>query len=234
MDAPYVYSGEELDVFALATRWKAYWSERIRSYIGQQVLEVGAGTGSIAECYLDRVESALLVEVAHNLCETLRARFGARRGVSVHEGTIESVSAAPESFDAAVLVNVLEHIPDDAGALGALHRLVRPGGALLVFVPALQAIYGTLDARVGHVRRYERRALESLVRASGFEVETLRWFDVVGVAPWFVAGRVVRQRDFSRAQGLIYDRLVVPWLSRVESRIEPPFGKNLLCVARRR
>ena len=228
------YEGQDLEALGDMKRYRAWILGYFERHLRGRVLEVGAGTGSIAECYLDRVESALLVEVAHNLCETLRARFGARRGVSVHEGTIESVSAAPESFDAAVLVNVLEHIPDDAGALGALHRLVRPGGALLVFVPALQAIYGTLDARVGHVRRYERRALESLVRASGFEVETLRWFDVVGVAPWFVAGRVVRQRDFSRAQGLIYDRLVVPWLSRVESRIEPPFGKNLLCVARRR
>jgi hypothetical protein len=95
------------------------------------------------------------------------------------------------------------------------------------------AIYGSLDALVGHVRRYERAQLRGVVTEAGFRVETLRWLDAAGVIPWFVVGRVLRPRRFSPGLARLYDRAVVPVARVLEEWVEPPWGKNLLCIARR-
>ena len=83
------------------------------------------------------------------------------------------------------------------------------------------------------MRRYEREQLRGVVTAAGFRVETLRWLDASGVIPWFLAGRVLRQRRFSPGLARLYDRVVVPVSRALEERVEPPWGKNLICIARR-
>ena len=151
----------------------------------------------------------------------------------MHAGPLDTLPEPAEPYDAAVLVNVLEHIDDDLGALRRLHAMLRPGGALLVFVPANAWLYGSLDALVGHVRRYGREELRTVVDRAGFAIDTLRWVDAGGVAPWYFVGRVLRRRKFDPAVGRLYDRAVVPLLRVVEGAVAPPIGKNLLCIARR-
>lgn len=227
------YDGQDLEALGDLKRYQSWILRWIRPHLRGRVLEVGAGTGAIAQHYVDLVGEAVLLEPAANLAGQLRARFGDRAHVTVHEGTLESLDRPEGSLDAVMMVNVLEHIPDDLGTLRRLYALLRPGGALAVLVPAMGAIYGTLDARVGHVRRYERAQLREVVTAAGFRVETLRWLDAAGVIPWFVAGRVLRQRRFSPGAARLYDRVAVPISRAVEERVEPPWGKNLICIARR-
>lgn len=227
------YEGQDLEALGDLVRYQSWILRWIRPHLRGRVLEVGAGTGAIADHYVDLVGEAVLLEPAANLAVRLRARFGDRAHVTVHEGTLESFQRPDGSLDAAVMVNVLEHIPDDVGALRRLHTLLRPGGALAIMVPAMGAIYGSLDALVGHVRRYEREQLRGVVTDAGFRVETLRWLDASGVIPWFLAGRVLRQRRFSPGLARLYDRVVVPVSRALEERVEPPWGKNLICIARR-
>lgn len=227
------YAGQDLEALGDLVNYQAWILRWIRPCLRGRVLELGAGTGAISAHYVDLVGEATLVEPAANLAATLRARFGDRPHVTVHEGTLDSVDVAPGSLDAVVMVNVLEHIPDDVGALRRARELVRPGGAVAVFVPALQALYGSLDALVGHERRYERAALGEAMAAAGLRVETLRWIDVGGVLPWIVAGRVLKRPRFDQAAATLYDRVAVPLLRAVEEAVEPPLGKNLLCIARR-
>jgi SAM-dependent methyltransferase len=227
------YEGQDLEALGDLVRYQSWILRWIRPHLRGRVLEVGAGTGAIADHYVDLVGEAVLLEPAANLAVRLRARFGDRAHVSVHEGTLESFQRPDGSLDAVVMVNVLEHIPDDVGALRRLYALLRPGGVLAIMVPAMGAIYGSLDARVGHVRRYERAQLRGVVTEAGFRVETLRWLDAAGVIPWFVVGRVLRQRRFSPGAARLYDRVAVPVSRVLEEWIEPPWGKNLLCIARR-
>ncbi|MFO0629266.1 MAG: methyltransferase domain-containing protein [Polyangiales bacterium] len=227
------YEGQDLEALSGLVRYQSWILRWIRPHLRGRVLEVGAGVGAIADHYVDLVGEAVLLEPAANLATRLRARFADRAHVSVHEGTLDTLDRADGSLDAAVLVNVLEHIPDDLGALRRLHALVRPGGALAIMVPAMSAIYGSLDALVGHVRRYERAQLREVVTAAGFRVETLRWLDAAGVIPWLVFGRVLRQRRFNPAVARLYDRVAVPVSRAIEERVEPPWGKNLICIARR-
>lgn len=230
------YEGQDLEALADLPRYYGWIADAFGEGLRGRVLEVGAGVGNFTARYLPRVREAVLVEPARNLAPRLAARFAGDARVRVVGDTLEGARAAgalgAEPFDAAVMVNVLEHVRDHGGLLRSLREALRPGGALLLFVPAVPWLYGSLDAVVGHERRYTRGALEGVVEGAGFEVLSSRYFDLPGVLPWLVAGRVLGARRFDgRAAGL-YDRLV-PVIAAAERRWRPPLGKNLVCVARR-
>ena len=150
-------------------------------------------------------------------------------------GSLEAVAGRLPShhYRSAVLVNVLEHIEDDVSALHELYRILEPGGALSIFVPALPALYSELDRIFGHFRRYTGRELREKVKNVGFEAIDLRYFDLLGVLPWWLINRVMGTTEFHDGLARTYDRFFVPLGRGLESLARPPIGKNLLCIARR-
>jgi SAM-dependent methyltransferase len=226
-----VYEQRSLEVGEEFRRYADWIVAPMLPHIRGRVLEIGAGLGTIAERYLDRASSAVLLEPARNLHGSLAARMAGRSHVSTACGFLDEVagqeaggvSFALMSFDVVVMVNVLEHIEDDVGTLALVRSLLRPGGRLIIFVPAVPALHGTYDEKVGHVRRYTKRQLGGIVATRGFNVERLRYVDMLGMAPWFLSGRLLRQQ--------IYDRFVVPMCRAVDRVSGPPIGKNLLCIA---
>ena len=140
---------------------------------------------------------------------------------------------AKERFDSIVLSNVMEHIPDDAGAVRRFAQILAPEGKVLILVPALPAIFGALDEAVGHYRRYTPDSLRTVLDSNGFDVEVLEWMNLVGIPGWFVNGKLLRRRSMPPLQLRIYDQLA-PWLARAESMVKLPVGMSLFCVARKR
>lgn len=221
------------------TRWML---EPLWPFLRGKVIEVGAGIGSIAEMYLPFVSEAVLVEPAENLFRVLEQkvqRFRAARPVTGFLGDVVGTSVGTttiekNTFDTALMVNVLEHIPDDVGVLRDLYALLKPGGTLFVFVPAMPILYGPIDERVGHVRRYTRESLKDVVEAAGFEIDRNDYFDWLGSIPWFITGRILRQSMVSEGQVGLYDRFVIPVCRLVDELLEPQrFGKNLRLLARK-
>lgn len=231
---PTDYDPRSLEALQPLRRYHAWIRASFGDRLRGRVLEVGAGTGTFAETWIDEADEAWLLEPAGQPRATLTRRFGGRPRVHVLPGTLADARGpiAAHTLDTVVMVNVLEHLPDDVEALTLAQGLLGPAGGLCLFVPALPALYGSLDALVGHQRRYTPATLRKAVTAAGFTVETLRWFDLAGVVPWWVVGRVIRARSFDGPLGALYDRWVVPWARAMESRFAPPLGKNLLCIAR--
>jgi SAM-dependent methyltransferase len=238
---PSRYEGQDLEALADLPHYTGWILRGFAQHLRGRTLEVGAGTGNFSARYVDAVDEAVLLEPARNLYPTLRARFWGKPHVQVVSGLLEEwITRSParggpgeRPFDAAVMVNVLEHIGDDHGTLQHLGELLRPGGKLLIFVPALAWLYGSLDALVHHYRRYSRSTLAQAVGRAGLEILSLRYFDLAGVLPWFITGRLLRQRKFSARAARLYDRLIVPLESRLERWLPLPLGKNLMCVAQR-
>ncbi|MGH7804571.1 MAG: hypothetical protein ACREQJ_09490, partial [Candidatus Binatia bacterium] len=111
------------------------------------------------------------------------------------------------------------------------HRLLEPGGRLVVLVPAIQALYGSLDRALEHHRRYSKDELVGKLRAAGFEVERSWFFNLLGVAGWWFNSRVLKRVTFPPVQLTLYDRLVP--LFRLESRFKLPVGMSLIAIARK-
>lgn len=174
----------------------------------------------------------LLIEPDRGNAQALKRRFAKDPLVSVHHGYLEDADSA-FGADTIVAVNVLEHVERPAGFLEAAYSRLAPDGALLILVPALPALYGSLDKAFEHYRRYTRPELEKDLSDAGFVIERLHYMNLVGIAGWFVAGRVMRRTTLGRAQVRIYDRWVIPWLRRIESVVHPPLGQSLIAVARK-
>ncbi len=234
-EAVFVYDGQDLEALADLPNYHRWILDGFGRRPRGRTLEVGAGIGNFAARYVDDVEELVLLEPAANLFPKLKLRFEHEASVTPVCRYVEDWAGDVEHgrFDTIVLVNVLEHVEDDVGMLRVLHSLLKPGGSLLLFVPAMPCLYGTLDALVDHHRRYTRGGLRHELQEAGFTTDRLRYFDLAGVLPWYVAGRVLKRDRFDAAAAHGYDRLVAPVMSRVERVLPKPIGKNLIAVARR-
>ena len=228
------YSGSELDALAGADNYYGMLIRRFGPHVGQRVLEVGAGVGTFAQHLLNHTEALelTLVEPADNNYPILRERFSAVPQVTTVHGFLEDLEVR-EKFDSIVAVNVLEHVEHDQNFLAAAWERLRPGGALLLFVPALPAIFGSLDRAFDHYRRYTKPALTTVLRRAEFEILDLRYTNLPGALAWFVSGKILRKKTIRPAEVQLYDRWMVPWISKLEQYSSPPFGQSLIAIAKR-
>jgi len=231
-DSSFIYSGTELDAMAQARNYCRAILGYFAPYLGENVVEIGAGAGTFSQLLLNhgRTSELVLFEAAANLFPTLRQRFEADPRVRLHSCPFDA-SQLDRSPDSVVLVNVLEHILDDAALLSQIHQSLRPGGSLLLFVPALEWNYGSLDKAFEHHRRYSKKALRKKLEGAGFRVEQTRYVNILGIASWFFAGKILRQTTLIPAQVRWYDRWIVPWSFKLERICEPPIGQSLVAVA---
>ena len=229
------YDATTLEGSEALVRYYEWLLHRISDSIRGRTVEVGAGIGTMSSRIEPLCTELVLVEPAANLCRHLDERFAQVPNVSTCIGTLEQVVAddpdrfAP-GFDTIVSFNVLEHIEDDVGTLRTAATLLRPGARLVLFVPSLPFLYGTMDAQVDHQRRYTKTTLSEAVRSAGLKLERIEYFDFLGMVPWFLLGRVLRH---TTSGGGIpgYDRFAVPVCRAFDRLIGPPLGKNLIAVA---
>jgi SAM-dependent methyltransferase len=228
-----VEQGETLRRMEEAANYNGWLLERGMPYLGSRVLDVGAGTGTFTERLADG-RHVVALEPDPAFVPRLRDRFAEHANVEVVAGDVDALarSGEVEPFDSMVCFNVLEHIRDDVGTLRRLRGLLRPNGSLLALVPAHPAAFGSLDAVLGHERRYRKRVLASHLGEAGFELDTLRHVNPVGAIGWFVASRILRAKQIPSAPLRLFDG-VVPLLRRLD-RFSSPFGLSLWAVAHRR
>jgi SAM-dependent methyltransferase len=228
------YFGKDLEAMSFAENYHQWILDEFRPYLGERVAEVGAGTGNFSAFLLQAgVKQLSAFEPFGNMHTLLSQRFADDRRVDPINTFFEETSQKyPKQFDAVCYVNVLEHIEDDLAALRHARATMKDEGHLLVFVPALSFLYSDLDRKVGHFRRYSKAQLENVVRDAGFSIRTLKYFDIMGIIPWYVAF-VVMKKTTTSANVSLYDRLVVPTMRRVESLATPFIGKNLILVAQK-
>lgn len=220
---------------AAAPRYNAWQYSRIAPWVGRRVLEVGSGIGNMsAHIAATPREFLILTDMDEFYRERLRQRF-AGQGVQVEALALPD-PAAPGRFvsqrlDTIVALNVVEHIEDHLGALRTMHEMLVPGGRVIILVPALPSIYGTLDTELQHFRRYTRATLAAVIADAGFRLEHLSWFNRVGVFGWWLNARVRKVPRIPLAHLRMFDA-VVPLLT-AERFVPLPFGQSLVAVGRR-
>jgi SAM-dependent methyltransferase len=230
------YEGRDLEVLADMPNYYDWIMETFKPYVRGRVIEYGAGAGTVSARLAPLADKLTLVELSANLVGTLQSRFCADPKVDVISESVEEHAARleAETVDTVVMVNVLEHIEDDRESLRQLLRILRPGGHLLLFVPALQILMSKLDLMHGHFRRYHRDELFSKVATAGGEVKLCRYFDFAGVVPWLILNKLLGSTAFNPRLVDINDKFAVPVSRLVERVVSLPWGKNVILVAGKR
>jgi SAM-dependent methyltransferase len=178
-----------------------------REHIGNRVFEAGCGIGNFTELLLDR-ERLVCVDADPFYVEMIGRRFGHMENVRAFEGDLTSAACAaevaPENIDTIISLNVLEHIEADRTVLEQFVKIVRPGGHVVVLVPAHPWLYTACDKSLGHVRRYTEAELREKFAAAGLEVVSLRQFNRLGTIGWWLSG-LLGKKDLSPTQMRLYE-----------------------------
>lgn len=221
-----------LDRLAAAPRYNRWMFERLRPWVGDRVLEIGSGIGNLSAFLVDR-SRVVLSDTDPRYLDRLRQRFAGNPNVMVVELRLPEFNdqVAAERLDTVICLNVLEHVRDDMLSLATVYRLLQPGGRLVLLVPALPALFGTLDRALGHFRRYTPAELRHIFTATGFHTRHMEYFNLAGVPGWWFTGRVLK-RDLIPAGPLrLYDALVP--LFRLERVLPWRIGQSLIAIAER-
>lgn len=224
---------ETLAIMAAAPNYNAWQYDLIAPWIGKRVLEIGSGIGNISAHILrEPRELVVLTDTDAWYRGELARRLGSRPEVRVDSLTLPDPTAAArfagDRLDTAVALNVVEHIEDDIGTLATLRSIVVPDGRVVILVPAMDQLYGTLDQELGHFRRYTRRRLRDAFEQAGLRVVQMQWFNRVGTLGWWLNARVRSARRIPINQLKLFDALV-PAL-RWERYLPLPFGQSLIAV----
>jgi SAM-dependent methyltransferase len=200
------------------------------------VLEVGCGTGH---------NLAMLGKFgeldASELDSSARALSTKRLGREVKEAKLPDLSMFKRnSYDLVALLDVLEHVPDDLGSLRAIHRRLKPGGALLLTVPANPWMWSAHDSAHHHFRRYTKKQLQELFLRSGLEIQLLSYFNTLLyplVATARIVGKLLRRESSddklpSEPVNSVLNKIfgLEAW---IVGRLPMPFGVSLVAVVRR-
>ncbi len=213
-----------------AKNYFAWQASLIKPHLGQRVVEVGCGAGNFTNFLLDR-ELVIALDPDAEALAAHRERFGARPNLRLIRGGAADVRALDRfSPDSAVYLNVLEHVADDAEAIRAMASILPRGATIVLWVPALPALYGPIDRNLGHYRRYRKADLYALARAASLTIVRLHYANLAGALGWWVNARVFKLQEQSPAQIRFFDRYIVPPMAVLERIAAPPLGQSLFAV----
>jgi len=215
---------------AEAKNYFAWQASLIKPHLGQRVVEVGCGAGNFTNFLLDR-ELVIALDPDPGALAAHRERFGARPNLRLIRAAAADVRGLdPFSPDSCVCLNVLEHVADDFEAIRAMASILPRGGKIVLWVPALPALYGPIDRNLGHHRRYRKADLHALARDASLTIAKLHHVNLAGSLGWWMNARILRLQEQSPAQIRFFDRYVVPPMAVLERIVAPPFGQSLFAV----
>lgn len=228
------YQGNELELFSHAVNWKKYWTSRISPYIGDTILEVGAGTGVNTKLLCNKEHKRWVClepdkKLAQNLSILMKENSNTAKGI-VLNGTINDLS--DDLFDTALYIDVLEHIENDMEELYNLEKHIIPEGMLIILAPDHNLLYSNFDRSIGHYRRYNKHMLRKII-PSCFEIVKMEYLDSVGVIA-SIANSLILKRSMPTYRHIrIWDASLIPASRFIDLLTFHLIGKSILSVCQK-
>ncbi len=231
-------NGEKiLEVISDADNFNRWIYQTIKPYCKGHIFEIGSGIGNISQYLISDSYRVTLSDVNKSYVDILQKRF--KRSGNLHEVLLFNFadrdieanhSKIIESFDTVVALNVLEHVDDHLLAVKNSFSLLRPGGNLIILVPAFEALYNEFDKAVEHHRRYSVQSLKKLLSIPGFNIIHTQYFNAAGILGWYISGKIFGRKVIPSGQMSIYNKFIPLW--KVADRLLNRFcGLSLICVS---
>jgi 2-polyprenyl-3-methyl-5-hydroxy-6-metoxy-1,4-benzoquinol methylase len=208
---------------------------------GFRILEVGCGSGNVLRV-LQRLAAGRGSVAGLELSSEAAAVARARTGLLVTDGYLSDLDST-WAFDVIAAFDVLEHIADESGVLREMRERLRPGGCLILTVPAHQSLWSAFDVASGHERRYTLATLSRALRQSGFSVQYATYFMSALFPLMWVRRRVVKPKERDMGTLLDSEFQIVPGLNEVayevlrqearviQARRRLPVGASIAAIA---
>lgn len=200
---------------------------------GEDILEIGSGIGTYTESFLKAGKNVTSIDTIPQINEMLRKRFGHRYPTfgfitgDISDDTI--VGRINKKFDTIVCLNVLEHVRDDEKAMSNMRRLIKADGRLILQVPALKFLYGTLDKNLGHYRRYTLREIKDKMRDNGFSVDKHFYLYFAGIFGWYIRSHITKNVALGKQDLKVFNALL--FLFKLIDRITfKSIGQSLIVI----
>jgi 2-polyprenyl-3-methyl-5-hydroxy-6-metoxy-1,4-benzoquinol methylase len=230
---------EILDVISKADKFNRWMYETIKPYCSGKVLEIGSGIGNISKYFLAGQFQIVLTDVRDIYCDKLKEKFSSDSNLL----GVENLDLVDLDFDKKYVthfekyntvfaLNVVEHIKDDGLAIANAKKLLVNGGHLIILVPAYQKLYNQLDKALEHYRRYTKKQLNVLFANSGLEIIGSKYFNAVGIAGWYVSGKLQKNEAIPEGQMGLYNTLV-PIIKIVDKVVFNEFGLSVISIGRK-
>ncbi len=238
-----VAAGEEQ--FDLTPALDLFQYRMIKPHLGKDILEIGAGAGRITQLLLqdDFCRNRVVVnEPSNHFYELLKGRIGTSQAILSQGETSELLRHYPCAFDSIFSVHVLEHVEDDRGFIEDCLAMLKPGGKLIILVPALQWLYSDLDRKIGHYRRYNKKMVRRLIGGFDCNIVNLYYTNflaIFGSLVFLKLGKVDYQKSEASKERFIflqkiYSRYLIPVIDLMERHVSMPVGLNLTFVLEKR
>lgn len=223
-----------LHIMAKAEEYNKWMYEVYKPYIGEIILEVGCGTGNITK-FLEDAPSVIAIDIREDNINELKRAIGCRENLQAMKMDVmssEFMELKEKRPDTILCISMLEHVENDMEVLKRFNNVLLQEGSLLLFLPAMNFLYGSLDIELGHFRRYEKKDLLPKIKDSGFRVLKMFYFNLIGVPGWFLNSRILRKKIMPEGQMGIFNR-IVPFLKWIEGMFSPPLGSGIVCIAKK-
>jgi 2-polyprenyl-3-methyl-5-hydroxy-6-metoxy-1,4-benzoquinol methylase len=230
----YDFQGETLDHLSKAHHYNRWIFEMMKPHLGQRILEIGCGIGNITGMLAGDRRKVLAVDINSDYLSKAKARWNHQPNISFRKIRYDEKFSRQNHIrpDTIVCVNILEHIQKEESALKEYWKTLPPGGRLLIFVPALPSLFGSMDASYGHFRRYHKTGLQAVVAKAGFEVTNCRYLNLLGILGWWWNGKILKKSFIPENQIGLYN-LVIRIIRPIEKWLPKPIGLSLFCVGRK-
>ncbi|AIE73103.1 MULTISPECIES: bifunctional 2-polyprenyl-6-hydroxyphenol methylase/3-demethylubiquinol 3-O-methyltransferase UbiG [unclassified Synechocystis] len=224
----YSYVGSELELFRLARNWKNYYHRIIYSYLGENVLEVGAGIGSTTKILCSQNQQKwVCLEPDELMIDMLKSEKNLPQICEIKHGSLANISF-DYCFDSIIYIDVLEHIEDDFAEIKRATANLRSGGFLVVLAPAHQWLFSPFDKSVGHFRRYNRQTIKRLTPPE-LRLVNLKYIDSVGLIA-SASNHFLKQSIPTLQQVKLWDTWMIPVSKVFDPILKYKFGKSILAV----
>ena len=219
-----------LERFDKSKFWIFYFVLKIRKFLKDGVLEVGAGCGSFTRGYMKNFQSITLTDTDEGSYNLLKKNFIDEKNINVLNSNIKDIDS---KFNTLLYFNVLEHIEDDKLEIKNALEKLNYGGHLIILVPAHQKIYSNLDKAVGHYRRYDINFFKEN-KFKNSEIVKLHYLDFFGYALYYLNKIFFKKETYPTAVKIfIWDKIFTPLTTIVDFFTGYKFGKNILCIYRK-
>ena len=220
-----------LNIFDDAKLWIKYIHILNKKYYRNDFLEIGAGIGSFTDGYKKKIKNIYLTEVSDENINILKKKYQSDKNINVFGADLDKINS---TFNTIAHFNVLEHVEDDVGEIKKCLEKINKNGFLIILVPAHNKLYSNLDKAVGHYKRYEKNFFNNL-KIENAELIKISYVDCVGYFLYLFNKLIFNKETYpSKFKIFIWDKIFTPLTIIIDFVTRYRFGKNLLCIYKKR